>query len=44
MTNKDIKYPYKMPDFAKDNEGAAFFWRIRNIKHARMLAINDIRV
>lgn len=42
MTNKDIKCPCKMPDFAKDNEGAAFFWRIRNIKHARMLVINDM--
>lgn len=32
----------KIPPFAKENKGAAFYWRIRNIKHARMLAIIDM--
>lgn len=40
---KDNKfYSKKIPPFAKDNNGAAFYWRIRNIQHARMLAIIDM--
>ena len=40
---KNIKFDEsKMPAFAKDNSGAAFFWKIRNIKHSRMFAITDM--
>ena len=40
---KNIKFDEsKMPAFAKDNSGAAFFWKIRNIKHSRMIAITEM--
>lgn len=42
MIKKDNICTDKMPSFAKENKGAALYWRIRNIKHSRMLAIIDM--
>ncbi|MBE7058919.1 MAG: MarR family transcriptional regulator [Ruminococcaceae bacterium] len=32
----------KMPPFVKDNNGAAFYWKIRNITHSRMHIIVEM--